>query len=816
MVHKFSKYENISKVNAELLEILNQIEIVTKKMKTQKADLKEMNSSKYSMKTRFKELKNEKLIILDKNFNIQLLRAKVNKTDVNKIYDDYEVEKSNTYIDYDEKYRRRISKLELDISDLKKGIRDNGLNRELLKGKFKLTKKSFREQRKIISSVKWESRKDLLELKFKYNVECLNLTNQLKTELIDIEKYDADFLNITNEFRIQEEKALIEADALYLNYVECKKFSIKKENLNNLDIKIEEAKKLINIKAQKIESDYKTQINEQNKKYKDQFLVPKTELSKEEIKKIKHENKLTIKQIKFLRYSDSKDNSVELAELKREKVLYKDSVSSNKNQILVEFYNSVEIFQTRYKSLNAIKMTFLTVFPIVLLGAFVTLFTSVIFSTGAGSIVDTFDIPLSHEMILWMSRIRQFFEVVGAGTSGTISLYIVVVMSYNISKNYNQNIIWVSTVSSVIAFFLLSNNFLESQANFNMTMGTDGMLAAIVLPIFIVKIFAWLDKVEVLKLKLPTSIPDAVAKSLNSLVPMFVLLTAVSFLASVLTYTSPFIDPLLDAIGDGFTVRGAKTLSQVLGIFVSIPMNLLFNFNIILGVIIFVGLSSIIWWCGINSSAILGAFLWGKFGGWINDGFGDSWFGSSFFDHMISLGGTGGTLALIFVVLAFSKRNNWKMISKIAIIPALFCINEPILFGLPLVFNPVLFLPFILAPVSGVLMYVGIHGFGIMDLTIDKDIEVPWTTPPILGAYWATNSWRGSFFAVLVLIVQCAIYTPFVFMDNTLYKITLENQDEDVTFSFRKDALKIGNELEAHGVSKTLESYIDPQADYYD
>ncbi|QHX36057.1 PTS system, cellobiose-specific IIC component [Spiroplasma sp. TIUS-1] len=813
MFRRVSKYSNIEKALVEIDNLLEQKKDLTKKIKSIKSELKDANVSKYSLKPRFKELKNEKMINLDKNFNIKLLRAKVEKKDINKIYDDYEKEKKETINSYNEKYLKRLATVETDIDELKKTISNNIHLRKFVIGKYNLSKKYFNIQRRVVSDIKYEAKIKYFEDKFNHEVEVLELKKNKNIHLISDEEYLESFAKLKSEYEIKEKLNLEEVKEISNTFKSNNKMSIKSDNLNRLNIKISESiKKYKNLKS-KIISNYKIEMKEQKSKF--DLLVAQENISKEKLLEYKLDKKMAVKQIKFSKYSSCKIYKDDIKELKNEKMQYKDSLRSNKEKMIMRFYVDVETFQTRFKSLNAIKLTFLTVFPIILLGAFTTLFSTVIFGTGDGSIVDIFSITLSHEAILWLSRINQFFTVVGAGTNGIIGFYIVIVMSYNVSKNYNQNVIWVSTITSTIAYLLLSNDFLSSLVAWEAAMGTSGMLTAIVLPIVIVKLFSMLDNAESLKFKLPPSIPDAVAKSLNALVPMFILLTSVSFFSIVLRFTTPFLDPLLVYLPGNFIAPGTKTLAQLLSLMIAIPMNLLFEVNLFLGVAIFITLTSVIWWCGINSSAILGAFMWTKFGAGAPDSsFKDSFFGSQLMDTIINIGGAGGTFALLLMVAFLTRRSNWKMVTRIALIPALFGINEPILFGLPIVFNPVLFAPFILAPLAAVCLYVLVQGFGIMDISIDKNVVVPWTAPPIFGAYWATGSWMGAVFAAMVVVMQSIIYAPFVLLDNNIHRMQLDLQPDDKTFSFKKDAMKIIDELTKTGESAKLDEYVNPQEEY--
>lgn len=123
------------------------------------------------------------------------------------------------------------------------------------------------------------------------------------------------------------------------------------------------------------------------------------------------------------------------------------------------------------------------------------------------------------------------------------------------------------------------------------------------------------------------------------------------------------------------------------------------------------------------------------------------------------MGGTGGTFALILAVLLFVKYKPYKDVVNLSLAPGFFEINEPIIFGLPIVFNIPMMIPFVLTPVIGALIGYSAAAIGfIKPLTV----LIPWTTPPLLSGYLASS---GDFKVVLVqlviLTVTMLFYLPF-------------------------------------------------------
>ncbi|MDR3331987.1 MAG: EAL domain-containing protein [Synergistaceae bacterium] len=131
----------------------------------------------------------------------------------------------------------------------------------------------------------------------------------------------------------------------------------------------------------------------------------------------------------------------------------------------------------------------------------------------------------------------------------------------------------------------------------------------------------------------------------------------------------------------------------------------------------------------------------------------------SFFDTYVSIGGAGGTLSLIIALLFTSRAGGLRRIAQISLIPALFNINETMLFGLPIVLNPTYLVPFIAIPIiTTVTSYMAVS-FGMVQETA---AQVPWTTPVIVGGYISSGGLTGSVLQLINLAIGVVVYLPFV------------------------------------------------------
>ncbi len=136
-----------------------------------------------------------------------------------------------------------------------------------------------------------------------------------------------------------------------------------------------------------------------------------------------------------------------------------------------------------------------------------------------------------------------------------------------------------------------------------------------------------------------------------------------------------------------------------------------------------------------------------------------------FIDAFVHIGGSGSTLALVIAVLWKSTDICNKRLVVVALLPAMFNVNEVILFGLPLVLNPIYLIPFILAPIIQFITAYAATAVGLVPMTIN---DIHWTSPIVLGGYAATGSYAGSVMQIFCLFVGMLIYLPFVNLANSV------------------------------------------------
>ena len=293
------------------------------------------------------------------------------------------------------------------------------------------------------------------------------------------------------------------------------------------------------------------------------------------------------------------------------------------------------------------------------------------------------------------------------------------------------------------------NGELISGAIPSVWLGGQGLIAAVISSILSGIIYSWFIKRDI-RIKLPESVPPAVANSFSALIPGAAILT---------------IFMILHIIINGLT---GLSVTEAIYNWLQIPLQNLTD--TLPGIIIVSILISVFWWCGIHGDAIIlnilapilqsnmlanqqvidagKELIVGENARIITDQF------TSF----IKMGGAGATIGLVISMLIFAKSKQMKQLSKLAIGPACFNINEPIRFGTPIIFNPVMLIPFIIIPtLSAIIGYFAISTGLVPPFT---GVTVPWTMPPVLSGL-VLGGWRLALLQLALVVMSVEIYAPF-------------------------------------------------------
>jgi PTS system cellobiose-specific IIC component len=280
-------------------------------------------------------------------------------------------------------------------------------------------------------------------------------------------------------------------------------------------------------------------------------------------------------------------------------------------------------------------------------------------------------------------------------------------------------------------------------------LSAGGLIVAILTAIIATEIFIFVVKKNWI-LKMPESVPPAVAKSFTAITPGLIILV-VFFLIRL-----------------GFEGTSYQTVFAFITKFVGAPLALVgLSFG---GMISTVSLYSFFWTLGIHGTRVVFGVMDSILLPAMDQNRAALEAGHQlpnivtlqFYDNFVnSLGGCGATLGLIICILLLAKSKQAKSIGKLALAPAIFNISEPIIFGIPIVMNPIMMIPFILAPLAvGSITYITM-AMGLV--SYPAGIAVPWTVPSFFSGFLATNGdWRAIILQGINILVSALIYWPFL------------------------------------------------------
>jgi PTS system cellobiose-specific IIC component len=349
---------------------------------------------------------------------------------------------------------------------------------------------------------------------------------------------------------------------------------------------------------------------------------------------------------------------------------------------------------------------------------------------------------------------------VNNATMGLMGLMASFSIAYSLANSYKMDPLGNGLIS--VATFMLATPFTKDGNITAGYMGSKGLFVAMLVAVFAVEVQRFMIKRN-LVIRMPEGVPPAVARSFMSLIPGFITIAIVWFLNSLLSLSATNIQDII------YKILAAPLLS--LG--GSLPAFLLAVF-----------FAQLLWSVGIHGAALVSGVMSPVYLTLAQQNAAAKAAGlpipnvvcQQLWDVYGNIGGSGATFALCLMLLFVARSKQLKAIGKSAIAPAFFAINEPILFGMPIVMNPVLMIPFIFAPLISITIAYFAMDAGMVDRLFAM---APWTTPPIINAFLDTGDMRSAILQLVCFGVTGAIYYPFFKMWDTA-KCKEENTAQDV------------------------------------
>lgn len=339
-------------------------------------------------------------------------------------------------------------------------------------------------------------------------------------------------------------------------------------------------------------------------------------------------------------------------------------------------------------------------------------------------------------------------------TMGIIGLISVFGIAFSLASEYKINPAMNGMVASVI-FLMVCTPVKEGNINLNY-LGTNGLFVAIIIGLLVVEVNR-IFEVKNIKLKLPDTVPPMVATFINTLVPLLtnIILFYGINLIFLVTTKKIFPETVMDILTPATNIAGS------LG-----------------GFLLIVTLGNVLWLFGINGSSIIFpiVFTLGMAQTGLNA---EQMSNGETMTHLMNLqmfrisvlGGAGGTLGLILLMMR-SKVSEYRTIGKLSLIPGICSINEPVIFGLPIVFNPILAIPFLITPIVSLLLTYFAQSVGLIGVGFIVD---PSFTPFFAQAYLSSMDWRNIVFCLVLILISSVIYYPFFkVMENNKTKLVDE------------------------------------------
>ncbi len=418
--------------------------------------------------------------------------------------------------------------------------------------------------------------------------------------------------------------------------------------------------------------------------------------------------------------------------------------------------------------INAIKNGFIRLMPLTLVGAMFILINNVFLSFGQGSFFYSLGIRLEPSTIEMLNGFKVIGINVFNGTLGIMSLMtpFFIAMSFAEEKKVDHLAAGLLAIAAFMALTPFSAG--RAYAISPDWLGGGNIISGMIIGLIVAELFIFIVK-RGWVIKLPDSVPDSVSRSFSALIPGFIILSIVGIISWSLSFWGTnFHQLILDSISTPLAKAGDAvgwiyvTFSSLLwffGIHGPLALSALEN-----GVMVPFAMENITTYTKYGSvDAALAAgqsfHLWAK----------------PLVDSFISLGGTGALLGLVLAIFIASKRDDYRQVAKFGLPSAIFQIGEPILFGLPVILNPLFLIPYIIVQPALTLITVFAFYTGFIPPITNM---APWTMPVGLSAFFNTN---GSISAVILSLfnlgVATLIYLPFVIMANKAQS-TIEKEKE--------------------------------------
>lgn len=383
----------------------------------------------------------------------------------------------------------------------------------------------------------------------------------------------------------------------------------------------------------------------------------------------------------------------------------------------------------KQKHLQAVKDGIVGIVPIIIIGSFCLV------PTGIGNL-------LGGGVLDWVNAHNSVITLPTYFTTNIMSVYAALFIANSLSKSYDIKNVLVGP-SAILVHLILSVTISEEGTWVVSYLGAEGLFVAIIAGLFVVEVMRFCSKHH-MTIKMPENVPPMVADSFSILVPLVIDVVAAVAVAKICETCGGTVFPQVIM----------NVLAPAISSMDSLP-----------AVVIVIFLTQVLWVFGLHGAAITSS-VWAPFA--IANASANAAavaagqapthvFTFGFYYGFLQVSGSGMTLGLV-ILMMLSKAKSLKTIGRLGILPSLFGVNEPIIFGVPLIMNPFMVIPFVFGPVIvAALNYLAMSS-GLVGLPL---WESPGFLPPGFQAFLLTLDWKAAVMAIFNVVLMTVFYYPF-------------------------------------------------------
>ena len=354
----------------------------------------------------------------------------------------------------------------------------------------------------------------------------------------------------------------------------------------------------------------------------------------------------------------------------------------------------------------------------------------------------------------WVS----YFAKPTDATFSIMAILAVVGIGYSFAEQMNVDKLF-GAASAMVSWFLIMPYELLLEGGGSVKgipldwVGSKGIFVGIICAFLSIHIYAWVNK-KGWVIKMPEGVPPTVVKSFAALIPAGVSML-VFFVINIIFAMTPF-HSAFDFI---FTILQVPLLK--LG-------------NTLPAMVIAYIFLHLFWFFGVNGGSVVAAVFNPILQTLSAENLAAYQAGApipniicqQFQDLFATFGGCGSALSLMIAMLLFCRSKRIRELGKLSLVPGLFGINEPIVFGLPIVLNPMILIPFMLVPTINIVISYICMSIGLVPLC--SGVAIPWTMPVVLSGFLSTG-WQGAVLQLVLLVLGIFVYMPFIKMMDKQY-----------------------------------------------